>query len=60
MSGLGATPGTAEFVASPDLIERAASWRDDDPDEVTRAELGSVLAATRSGDSTTCESAEMS
>jgi phosphomannomutase len=50
MSGLGATPGTAEFVASPDLLERAASWRDDDPDEVTRAELDTVLTATSSGD----------
>jgi phosphomannomutase len=50
MSGLGATPGTAERVASPDLLERAASWRDDDPDEVTRAELDTVLAATSSGD----------
>ena len=50
MTGLGATPGTAEFVASPDVLERAASWRDDDPDEVTRAELDIVLAATSAGD----------
>ena len=50
MSGLGATPGTAEVVASPDLLERAASWRDDDPDAVTRTELDTVLAAAASGD----------
>ncbi len=43
MTGLGATPDTADFVASPDLLERAASWRDDDPDEVTRAELRLTL-----------------
>jgi phosphomannomutase len=50
MSGLGATPAIAELVASPDLLERAASWRDDDPDAVTRAELDTVLAAAASGD----------
>jgi phosphomannomutase len=50
MSGLGATPGTAELVASPDLLERAGSWRDDDPDAVTRTELDTVLAAAASGD----------
>ncbi len=50
MTGPGATPGTAVFVASPDLLERAASWRDDDPDAVTRAELDTVLAAAASGD----------
>jgi phosphomannomutase len=50
MSGLGATPGTAELVASPDLLERAASWRDDDPDAVTRTELDTVLGAAASGD----------
>jgi phosphomannomutase len=50
MSGLGATRGTAELVASPDLLERAASWRDDDPDAVTRTELDTVLGAAASGD----------
>ncbi|MEP7017745.1 MAG: phospho-sugar mutase [Actinomycetota bacterium] len=50
MTGPGATPGTAVFVASPDLLERAASWRDDDPDAVTRAELDTVLTAAASGD----------
>lgn len=50
MTGRDATPGTAEYVASPDLLERAASWRDDDPDEVTRAELDAVLKAATSGD----------
>ena len=32
------------------LLERAASWRDDDPDEATRAELDAVMEAARSGD----------
>ncbi|HEX7538329.1 MAG TPA: phospho-sugar mutase [Dermatophilaceae bacterium] len=32
------------------LIERATSWRDDDPDEVTRAELEVLLEAASSGD----------
>ena len=44
-------PGTGRRnVASPDLLERATSWRDDDPDEATRAELDAVLAAASSGD----------
>ena len=45
-----ATLGTARYVAPPDLLERAASWRDDDPDEATRAELDAVLEAARWGD----------
>jgi phosphomannomutase len=37
--------------AAPDaLIERATSWRDDDPDEVTRAELEVLLESVSSGD----------
>jgi phosphomannomutase len=44
------TPATAPYVVPSDLHERAASWRDDDPDEVTRAELDAVLHATASGD----------
>ena len=50
MTVQGATPGAAAYVASPDLLGRAGSWRDDDPDEVTRAELDAVLAAATSGD----------
>ena len=42
--------GSPEYDASQDLIERATSWRDDDPDEVTRAELGDLLKAAASGD----------
>ena len=50
MTAQGTTPGAAAYVVSPDLLERATSWRDDDPDEVTRAELDAVLAAATSGD----------
>jgi len=44
------TAGSPAYVAPPALIERATSWRDDDPDEVTRAELSYVLEAAASGD----------
>jgi phosphomannomutase len=43
-----ATPAT--YVVPTDLLERATSWQDDDPDEVTRAELDVVIDAARSGD----------
>ena len=43
-----ATP--AAYVVPPELLERATSWQDDDPDEVTRAELDAVIDAARSGD----------
>jgi phosphomannomutase len=49
----GTGTGSSAVAAPPDLLnllERAASWRDDDPDEATRAELDAVLAATASGD----------
>ena len=38
------------YVVPPELVERAISWQDDDPDEVTRAELDAVIDAARSGD----------
>ena len=50
MTAQGTTTGAAAYVVSPDLLERATCWRDDDPDEVTRAELDAVLAAATSGD----------
>jgi phosphomannomutase len=50
MTGGGTTAGSAAYTAPQDLIERAISWRDDDPDEVTRAELGGLLRAAVSGD----------
>ena len=37
-----------------DLLERATSWRDDDPDEATRAELDAVLEAAGMGDVAAC------
>ena len=51
MTGLPGHQGTHPGYAAPrDLLERATSWRDDDPDEATRAELDAVLEAARSGD----------
>ena len=50
MNVRGATKGTPAYVASPDLLERAASWRDDDPDSATRTELDVVLDAAAAGD----------
>ena len=44
------TEGSPAYAAAQDLIERATSWRDDDPDDVTRAELGDLLEDATSGD----------
>jgi len=46
----GTTAGSPTYTAPQDLLERAASWRDDDPDKATRAELDALLEATGSGD----------
>jgi phosphomannomutase len=48
--GLGPTPDTSADAGSANLLKRAALWLDDDPDEVTSAELDGLLAAARSGD----------
>ena len=45
-----AVTGAPAFSTPPDLLERAISWRDDDPDEATRAELDAVLEAAQWGD----------
>ena len=45
-----ASTSSLAYAAPPDLLARATSWRDDDPDEATRAELDRVLEAARSGD----------
>ena len=45
-----ATTSAPAYAVPPDLLERATSWRDDDPDEATRAELDAVLEAASSGD----------
>ena len=50
MTADGASAGSAAYTTPQDLVERAISWRDDDPDEVTRAELGGLLEAAASGD----------
>ena len=44
-----AVTGAPAYSTPPDLLERAMSWRDDDPDEATRAELDAVLRAAQSG-----------
>jgi phosphomannomutase len=38
------------YAVPQELLERAISWRDDDPDEATRTELDALLEAARSGD----------
>jgi len=50
MTSGGTTDGSAAYAAPPSLIEEATCWRDDDPDELTRAELSDLLAAATSGD----------
>jgi phosphomannomutase len=50
MTGAGAVTGKPAYAAPPDLLQRATSWRADDPDEATREELDAVLEAARSGD----------
>jgi len=50
MTAGGTTGSSAAYAAPQDLIEKAISWHDDDPDEVTRAELDGLLRAAVSGD----------
>ncbi len=42
--------GLPEYAVPQPLLQSATSWRDDDPDEATRAELDAVISAARSGD----------
>jgi len=46
----GTISGHPAYAALQDLVEQASSWRDDDPDPVTRAELAAVIEAAASGD----------
>jgi phosphomannomutase len=50
MAANGSAAGSRADAAPRELIERATSWRDDDPDEVTRAELSALLKAAAAGD----------
>jgi phosphomannomutase len=50
MAAKGTAAGSQAYTAPQELIERATSWRDDDPDEVTRAELSGLLEAAAAGD----------
>ena len=45
-----ASTDSPAYVPPQDLLQRATSWRDDDPDQATRGELDTVLEAARSGD----------
>jgi phosphomannomutase len=45
-----AVPDAMPYAVPQDLLDRAISWRDDDPDEATRAELDALLEAARAGD----------
>jgi phosphomannomutase len=46
----GTSTDSPAYAAPPDLISQATSWRDDDPDDLTRAELGALTQAAASGD----------
>ena len=37
-------------MSTTSLLERATTWRDDDPDQATRAELDDVLRRVAAGD----------
>jgi phosphomannomutase len=50
MTVSGATAGSPGYADPQALIARATSWRDDDPDEVTRAEISTLLEAVNRGD----------
>jgi phosphomannomutase len=50
MTAGGTEAGSPVYAAPQDLIGRAAAWREDDPDEETRAELGALMEAVASGD----------
>ena len=45
-----ANTNAQSYAAPQGLVDQATSWRDDDPDEVTRSELDAVLRAATSGD----------
>jgi phosphomannomutase len=50
MAARGTAASSPAYVVPQDLIEAASTWHDDDPDEVTRAELAELLKAAASGD----------
>jgi phosphomannomutase len=43
--------GASEGLSATALLTTAAAWLSQDPDETTRAELGALIAAVKSGDS---------
>ncbi len=49
-TGSTGSTGTRAYAAPKALIQRATSWRDDDPDELTRAELSALIEAAVSGE----------
>jgi len=54
MTAPGTAAGSTGYDVPQELIERATSWRDDDPDQVTRAELDALLKAAEMGDAAAC------
>ncbi len=50
MTGTARSAASTMDAARQELIGQATAWRDDDPDEATRKELGDLLRAARSGD----------
>ncbi len=54
MTAPGTAAGSTGYAVPQELIERAISWRDDDPDPVTRAELDALLKAAALGDPAAC------
>jgi phosphomannomutase len=54
MTAPGSAAGPTGYAVPQELIERATTWRDDDPDQVTRAELDALLKAAELGDAAAC------
>jgi len=54
MTAPGTAAGSTGYDVPQELIERATSWRDDDPDQVTREELDALLKAAEMGDAAAC------
>jgi phosphomannomutase len=54
MAAGGTTADHFAYDTLPELMQRAGTWRDDDPDEVTRAELGDLMKAAAGRDVHAC------
>jgi len=54
MTAPGTAAGSTRYAVPQEHVERATSWRDDDPDQVTREELDALLKAAEMGDAAAC------